>query len=604
MDTKPPRKIRLSRCELLPVAESEATEFLKAHHRAGPVAIKTKAKSVGIYLGDELLAVAQFCYPRTNAKRAKYSLELLRMAFKKDVRIYRGASALIGFYIERYDPSDFFTYQDTTGEATAVYEHAGMTLVSQAKKKQYLVAPGKTRETAGKRECYSMASVVMRGPDALLGTNLGEVYDENGKRKSNPRLFIEELGWHIEETSGDRVYEWFNPRHSHYVYKITAADSDKYYYGVRTLRDNGAATAEDCLKDPYFGSGGTNASNKFSNWKRKHRAKLRKEIVAITKNKSEAYALERELVGDLWKTDPLCLNSTQGGKAIGQKYQSDQKFPLATCDIHGETTHSAGGKCLRCRTKAIFSDGDCEIHGEVKFRKGKCEKCSGAKRRVERDCEVHGLTLHQGSSCCLCSASKVSYGVKLCAIHGETNFRGDSCTRCAAAKMVNQRACPKHGFTTHLGSNCGKCQGEKLLSTEKCQTHGLTIFVGGTCQKCQAQAMIHEDSCPIHGQTTFMGSSCASCRAEKAVSKRQCPEHGLVSFVGNKCRVCINRSTTNMRDCAIHGRTKHQGSTCSSCSSMRIAHNRYHGAKPNLKNCFICQEKAEDPYLEPNDPQS
>lgn len=544
MDTTLPRKIRLSRCELLPVAESEATEFLNAHHRAGSVAIKTKAKSVGIYLGDELLAIAQFCYPRTKAKRAKYSLELLRMAFKNDVRIYRGASALIGFYIERYDPSDFFTYQDTTGE----------------------------------------------------------VYDENGKRKSNPRIFLEELGWHMEETSGDRVYEWLNPRHSHYVYRVTATDSDKYYYGVRTLRDNGAATAEDCLKDPYFGSGGTNASNKFSNWKKKHRAKLRKEIVAITKNKSEAYALERELVGDLWKTDPLCLNSTQGGKAIGQKYQSDQKFPLATCDIHGETIHSAGGRCLRCRTKAIFSDGDCEIHGEVKFRKGKCEKCSGAKRRVERDCEVHGLTLHQGSSCFLCSASKVSYGVKLCAIHGETNFRGDSCTRCAAAKMVNQRACPKHGFTTHLGSNCGKCQGEKLLSTEKCQTHGLTIFVGGACQKCQAQAMIHEDSRPIHGQTTFMGSSCASCRAEKSVSKRQCPEHGLVSFVGDKCRVCINRSTTNMGDCAIHGRTKHQGSTCSSCSSMRTAHNRYHGAKPNLKNCFICKEKAEDLRLEPIEP--
>ena len=78
------------------------------------------------------------------------------------------------------------------------------------------------------------------------------VYREDGSRKSNREIFLEELGWHIEETSGDRVYKWVNPRMTDYTYKITASYSDKYYYGVRSVLIGNAT--EEAPQSRAFGS--------------------------------------------------------------------------------------------------------------------------------------------------------------------------------------------------------------------------------------------------------------------------------------------------------------------------------------------------------------
>lgn len=141
-----------------------------------------------------------------------YTTELYRMAFEKEMRIVGGASKLLSFYRKTFRPADIFTYQDTTGEGTRVYEHCGFTLVRQDKKKQYLVAPGKTLETASRKEALGMAYATRYGPDRILGTKLGEVLRADGSRKSNKEIFIEDLGWHIEETTGDRALRVGQPR--------------------------------------------------------------------------------------------------------------------------------------------------------------------------------------------------------------------------------------------------------------------------------------------------------------------------------------------------------------------------------------------------------
>lgn len=68
--------------------------------------------------------------------KRKYSIELLRLAFKNDVRVVGGASKLVSYYKKHYHPTDIFTYQDITGEVTTVYEQCGFTFVNEAKKNE------------------------------------------------------------------------------------------------------------------------------------------------------------------------------------------------------------------------------------------------------------------------------------------------------------------------------------------------------------------------------------------------------------------------------------------------------------------------------------
>lgn len=172
-----PVKLCVEKIEL-----EQAQKFIQENHIQGASYSDSPKESVGLFNNSdeheqELIGVAQFCSPRTAAKKREYTTELLRLCFKKDVRVIGGASKLINHYIKKYNPADIFTYQDTTGENTDVYVHCGFTLVKQDKEKQYLVMPGKTLETADRKnkEVFTLATVVQRGPDALLGTKLGKV---------------------------------------------------------------------------------------------------------------------------------------------------------------------------------------------------------------------------------------------------------------------------------------------------------------------------------------------------------------------------------------------------------------------------------------------
>lgn len=137
------------------IDNSEADIFVDKNHSQGIVSQKSK-KSVGLYYDKELIAVAQFGFPRTSAKKRNYSTELLRLCFKKEHSVIGGSSKIIAYYIKEYRPSDIFTYQDTTGKNSKVYEHAGFELVSQDKTKKYLVAPGKTLKTSLKENVQFM----------------------------------------------------------------------------------------------------------------------------------------------------------------------------------------------------------------------------------------------------------------------------------------------------------------------------------------------------------------------------------------------------------------------------------------------------------------
>lgn len=520
--------------------KDEASTFIAKNHRQGAVMKAEALVSYGLLHKGNLVGVAQFCLPRTTGMKKKYSVELLRMAFPPDVRVVGGASKLIKHFKKIAKPADIFTYQDTTGEKTSVYEHAGFALVSESKRKQYLVAPGKTRETAGKKECYSIASVVMRGPDALLGTVLGEVFRENGKRKTNPELFVEELGWHIEETSGDRIYEWVNEDVTFYTYKITATDSDKYYYGVSSVRVKNA-TREDCENANYFGSGGV----KFRNWRKRHEDNLVKEVINTYPRKAPAYAAEEKLVAQLHFSDPLCLNSIKGGRRR----------------IH----EIAPGQ--------VYEVKECEIHGMTAFLGQSCSKCSVAKRTNLRECSIHGLQKHQGRACYRCIQEKIAVK-RECPIHGYVSFLGDKCRLCIAEKSFKLKVCSIHGESPHHGNQCAKCQSENRTHQSECTIHGATKFQGSSCYKCITNDRNTMRECSIHGYTKHSKDSCYKCAVASRYTEKDCPIHGLGKHTKSGCVRCSTRKNFTVKECPIHGETKHNGSTCSRCHAQSISSKR------------------------------
>jgi hypothetical protein len=132
-----------------------------------------------------------------------------------------------------------------------------------------------------------------------------------------------------------------------YLYKITASDSLKYYYGVSHVNKENASV-DDCLHDGYYGSGGGNQDNKFRRWKNKHQIHLEKVVISRFPSKTEAYRSEQEIVGDLYSIDCLCLNSIRGGINGGQNLErSLERIALKECSLHGLTKFK-GDSCYKC----------------------------------------------------------------------------------------------------------------------------------------------------------------------------------------------------------------------------------------------------------------
>lgn len=253
---------------------------------------------------------------------------------------------------------------------------------------------------------------------------------------------------------------------TYYTYKITAKDSDKYYYGVSHVKIANA-TEDDFLEHNYYGSGGRNnpekQQNKFVNWKRKHSNSLVKEIVEIFKDKEEAYRAEKLLIGELWKEDLNCLNSRGGGINIGE-INTEGKYSIKTCKTHGEVTH-VGDTCATCTSNKSVKIKYCEIHGETKHAGNNCYKCRNQKLVKTLECSKHGQTKHRGNTCVKCSENAFKPKINNCAIHGKTKHLGDSCKRCLDSKMFQERLCEIHGKTKHRGNTCCKCTAQKALKT-------------------------------------------------------------------------------------------------------------------------------------------
>jgi len=593
------------------IKKDDALNFVKENHSQGLAKPGAGFQSFGLSYQNELVAVAIFCNPRTKGMQRRYTTELFRLAFKKDVRIRGGASKLIKNFLIEVKPFNLFTYQDTLGEVTDVYEHAGLTLVKENKTKGVLVKNGLSYAKAKNnwRDWISLEQATRRGPDALLGTNLGEILREDGTRISNIQLFLEYCDYHLEEIPGDRVYEWHNPDVSFYTYKITSIVDNNYYIGRKTIRLKNP-TIQDCLKDDYFGSGG----EKFKNWVLKIGAEnLEKEILSIHKSWASVVSAEKREIGNSYSTDPFCMNSLPGGTGLGA---SVANFTKKYCDIHRWTLHN-GDSCNRCSAAKVWSVRSCDIHGETKFRGENCELCKTAslykksfcdthkeavfrgKRCVSctnhnslsvKECENHGLVIHQGTTCSFCNAQK-SVNYRVCGEHGYVKHQGETCCSCSAKKNVNEQFCKTHQrITTHIGKTCALCTSEASFSMKFCEKCGSeTKHKGNTCATCTANKPVVMKICAVkpkeHGKTKHQGDVCNKCNAQKSVTVKLCvkypKEHGLTKHQGDTCNKCNAQASVSMRWCEVHQKkTKHQGNKCSTCNNKNLIKEKLCETKP------------------------
>ena len=99
-----------------------------------------------------------------------------------------------------------------------------------------------------------------------------------------------------------------------YVYRIDRPSKGEYYIGMHQCR---CWPTEDTR---YWGSG--------KRIKLIERSQLRKTILVIVETSEEAARIERELIGDKWETDDLCLNLCSGGDSP----MSGRKHTVATRD--------------------------------------------------------------------------------------------------------------------------------------------------------------------------------------------------------------------------------------------------------------------------------
>ena len=92
----------------------------------------------------------------------------------------------------------------------------------------------------------------------------------------------------------------------HFTYRLNLKEDPRYYYyGKHSTRN---------ISDRYTGSGTTIKELK----KEKGRDCFDLTILNFFSTSEEAFSEEEKLVGDLWKTDPYCLNRYPGGNWKGR----------------------------------------------------------------------------------------------------------------------------------------------------------------------------------------------------------------------------------------------------------------------------------------------
>ena len=113
------KRIYARNCEIKELNSNEANEFFDENHLQGADNSKVR---LGLFYQNELVSVMTFSKPRFNKK---YEWELVRFASKLNYQIIGGASKLLKYFLNYYNPSSIITYADRRYSNGNLYRRLG-----------------------------------------------------------------------------------------------------------------------------------------------------------------------------------------------------------------------------------------------------------------------------------------------------------------------------------------------------------------------------------------------------------------------------------------------------------------------------------------------
>jgi hypothetical protein len=125
---KIPEMIFARKCEVREVTDNRIVKsFLEKNHLQGFVGSKYK---IGLFHEEELVSLMTFGSPRKvlNQKNKSGVYELLRFCCKTNTSVIGGPNRMLKFFIRNFNPSEIFSYSDSSRSDGDVYQKMGFSL--------------------------------------------------------------------------------------------------------------------------------------------------------------------------------------------------------------------------------------------------------------------------------------------------------------------------------------------------------------------------------------------------------------------------------------------------------------------------------------------
>lgn len=122
------RKIRASKCEIVPVPKDVALDFFIRNHRQSLPNYRATAVTLGLTFKDELVTVMMYDTANGAVRGDKKGYELVRLAIARNTQVHGGASKLqkaCEDVLRQMNVSEIFSYSNATINNGGVYEKLG-----------------------------------------------------------------------------------------------------------------------------------------------------------------------------------------------------------------------------------------------------------------------------------------------------------------------------------------------------------------------------------------------------------------------------------------------------------------------------------------------
>lgn len=182
-------------CKVEKISSKEANLFLDEFHIQGSG--RGQSYCYGLFYDNILVSVATFGKSRF---KSKYEYEFIRYAVRRDFMIHGASSKLFKHFINEVSPDSVVSYIDFNHTTTPTF------LTSLGFVEESPTGPREVWTKKGTSECIPVTSLLMRGADAILGTNYGS-REQSGL--NNKDIMLKENYVQVY-TAGNRVFSWTN----------------------------------------------------------------------------------------------------------------------------------------------------------------------------------------------------------------------------------------------------------------------------------------------------------------------------------------------------------------------------------------------------------